>query len=108
MNPYIQKLNEWLAQQEQPNYGCTDIHTLLQLLWYSYTEYNPIENDRTDALFSSMRPVFDMLPLRAEDHLVYKICELMNEYGQSAFLTGIQIGVRLCKELAEDTSPIKA
>lgn len=103
MNPYIRSLNDWLAQQ-QPDYGYPGAHTLLQHLWCSYTECNPIENEKTDTLFSAMDPIFESLPIRASSFLFDKICALLGEYGQSAFLSGIQVGMRLNEELAVESA----
>ena len=103
MNPYIRSLNEWLAQQ-QPDYGYPSAHTLLQHLWCSYTEYNPIENEETDALFNAMEPIFESLPIKVSSFLFDKICSLLDAYGQSAFLSGIQVGARLREELSAESS----
>ena len=100
MNPYVEKLKHYLAENS-PNYCDTDIHTLLEFLWSNYTECNPIQSDAIEADFLKIDHIFESLPWDENNLLFGTVCDLCQRYEKTAFLEGIHVGVRLVAELAD-------
>lgn len=86
-----------------PNYGDTDIHSLLEHLWRSYTEYNPVDSDTICAQLRTLEPIFEALPFEKSNELFNIVFTLCAAYERSAFLEGLHVGARLILEL--DPSP---
>ena len=98
MNPYIEKLRQYLAEN-QPNYGDGDIHSLLEFLWWHYTECNPVTDQTIKNQFILMRPILDKLSQEDEDTMFHAVCVLCMEHERLAYLEGIRLGARLAGEM---------
>lgn len=68
MNPYIDSLKKYLAENE-PDYDHADIHSLLEFLWSSYTTCNPIDNTKIKAQITALGPILEKLSLTDSDTL---------------------------------------
>ena len=53
MNPYIEKLKSYVAEQD-PNFGGCDVHSLVELLYEWYTHFNPICSEQIHAAFKAL------------------------------------------------------
>ena len=102
MNPYIDQLKKYLAERE-PDYGVSDVHSLLEMLWDFYTEFNPVDNERIREKTRELGAIFESLPLKEGDQLFYMLSDLCLEVERAAFLNGIHVGVRLAEELSQIT-----
>jgi len=100
MNKYMQSIKAYLAERE-PNYGYYEAHSLLELLWCSYTQSNPVENEKLKMLFDELEPLFASLSAEDSDLLFSKISDICMEYEHAAFLEGLHVGIRLVVELQE-------
>lgn len=100
MNQYMESIKAYLAERE-PNYGYYEAHSLLELLWCSYAQGNPVENEKIKMLFDELEPLFATLAMEDTDTLFSKISDICMEYERSSFLEGIHVGVRLAFELQE-------
>ena len=98
MKPYIEQLKNYLAEHP-PRYPDTDIHTLLEYLYRYYVNDNPVSSDELEALFQTLEPVFEALPLDESDLLFRTVCDICTAHERAAFLEGIQVGARLLSEL---------
>ena len=98
MKSYTQAIKAYLSSHE-PDYGDANIHSLLELLYRSYTEYNPIDSDTIRARFSSLEPVMEKLPLAESDAVFYTFCQICIETERLAFLEGLRVGLRLKEEI---------
>ena len=87
--------------QQQIKYTYTDVHTLMEHIWRTYTEENPISNDRLKELNERMDPILNSIPIANSDELFLIFCEFCSEYERAAFLEGIRIGARLMMELLD-------
>ena len=79
-----------------PDYSNYD--TLLDMLYWQYTETNSIDNEKIRGHFDTLRA---RIPLsRTEyDEIMYTICDLCLEHGRLAFIEGLRLGVVLMQEL---------
>lgn len=98
MNTYIEHLKEYLLNK-QPNYGYKDAHSLLDMLYYYYTQDNPIENQKIKASFAHLDNILALLPLQDNDTVFVLTANLCNEYAKQGFIAGIITGTHLFAEL---------
>ena len=98
MNPYIEKLNQHIAD-DLPNFG--DADSVLGLLYECFNENHPYDNEQIKADFEELYRQMDGMPLREMDKIVYPVCKLCRDHERSGFVEGIKIGIRLQTELGE-------
>ena len=98
MDEFLEAIKTELKQQ-QIKYGYTDVHSLTEHIWRSYTEDNPISNDRLCELNRRMDPILNSIPIAASDTLFLLFWEFCQEYERAAFLEGFRLGARLMAEI---------
>jgi len=98
MNNYIDALKnyfeEYLLYYEDPS-----IHNILDFLWRTYTEINPIYSSEMKDGFSTLEDIFDLLPFEKQDLLFHAVCGLCLEHEKLAFTQGIHVGAKIMSEL---------
>ena len=99
MKPYSQAIEDYLSAHE-PDYGSSDIHSLLELLYHCYTEYNPIDNAKIRAEFSGLEAMLGKLTLAESDQVFYTLCRICIETERLAFMEGLRVGLRLKEEIS--------
>lgn len=104
MRNYSKAINLYLASQS-PNYALTELRTLLEHLWHSYSTHNPIDSGVIRQAFASMEPIFDSLSFQASNALLENIAALCTEYEKVSFLEGLHVGIRLASELSKWEQP---
>ena len=100
MNRYVEKLKSFLTEQA-PNYIYTDAHSLLELLYYSYTASNPVDNAVIRCQFKELNDIMYRLSLAENDAVFSLVGDLCAAHERQAFLDGIQVGMQLFSELNE-------
>ena len=100
MNRYIEKLKTFLAEQPL---RCedTDANSILEMLYCYYSEENPIDSAVIRCRFKKLDNILGHLPLQDNDAVFSLTCKLCAAYEQQAFLEGVQVGMRLFRELGE-------
>ena len=71
----------------------------MELLWSSYTQYNPIYNDSMKEKVERIHALTDSMPRKDSEKLFDLIFELYEENEREAFLDGLRVGVKLALEL---------
>ena len=98
MNPYIEKLRNYLA--ERPiNAHWENGESILDLLCYIYVEHNSIEDSTITYQFRELSQLLDRFTLEEHDRFSNLVSELCTQYCRQAFLTGVQVGYNLFTEL---------
>ena len=95
----MEKLVEVLQQyftQNPPVYG--DAESVLDMLFWHYTEYNQIDNEKIKTLFAKLRDYLN-LPPQEYDEVFYIVSDLCIEQGRLAFMEGLKVGLMLLNEL---------
>ncbi len=100
MNRYIEKLKAFLSEQPL-RCGDTDAKSILEMLYYYYSEDNPIDSAVIRCRFNELDHILYHLSLSDNNAVFYLTCKLCSAYEQQAFLEGIQVGMRLFRELGE-------
>ena len=98
MEKYIITLRDY-CKQNPPNHG--DAETVLNLLYRTYTEYNPVDNEKIKSSFTTLRNHFPELDLKQFDSIFTTVSDLCLECEQLAFVEGFRLGVTLMLELSE-------
>lgn len=98
MQRYIQAPIDYY-KQNLPNHG--DAESVMDLLFWYYTEYNPINNQKIKDGFAALRNQFPQLSLQEFDPIFSIVSDLCMEHERLAFLEGLRLGVTLMQELTE-------
>ena len=101
MNPYIEKLNAYLAQYPR---DLEDIGTVTEVLCHYYTVEHTIENGVIQAEFLDLKPVLNKLSIQDNDALFAIIMRLCMNYADQAFRAGLSTGLQLLTELFQSTA----
>ena len=94
VNNLLAHLSSWTPDCDIPN-----IETVLDFLWYFYTEEHPIYSESIKQGFQNLEPVFDSLTPDHADLLFAEVCSLCQEHEKLAFLAGVHLGAKLVQEL---------
>lgn len=98
MHPYIERLKNEL-EGEDPCYGYTDAHSLLEMLYMWYTEWNPINSEQIQKDFFALELYWKGCTGKQIDEAFDIVTRLCANHERLAFLEGIRVGVRLASEL---------
>lgn len=80
---------------------CGDVDTLLEMIYFHYTEYNPVENDQLRECFEGLITRIHNLhvPEDEENQYIDLISAVCSEYERVAYMEGIKVGMRLVMEV---------
>lgn len=98
MNRYIEKLKSFLAEQS-PNFGYDDASSILEMLYYYYTEENSPDSAVIRCQFQALDSVLSKLSWAESERVFSLAVELCVSHARLAFTEGVQIGMRLFTEL---------
>ncbi|MBQ3146123.1 MAG: hypothetical protein IJB91_00155 [Oscillospiraceae bacterium] len=98
MNRYIANLKSFLAEQS-PNFGYTDAKSLLDALYYYYTDANPIDGAVIRCQFQNLDNALSKLSWADCEQVYSHTVDLCISHSRQAFCAGVQIGMRLFTEL---------
>jgi len=101
MQKYINALQEY-CKQNPPNHG--DAQSVMNLLYWTYTEYNPVDDQRIKNGFAKLRCQFPHLNLQEFDPIFTTVSELCAEHEHLAFMEGLRLGVTLMLELQQEVA----
>lgn len=95
----MEKLVKILQQhfaQAPPDYG--DAESVLEMLFWHYTEYNQIDNEKIKVQFAKLRDFLN-LPSQRYDEVFYIVGDLCIEHSRLAFREGMRLILALLQEL---------
>jgi len=96
MQKYVNALQDHF-KTNPPDHG--DAQSVINLLYWVYTEYNPIDNQKLRNGFAALRAQFPNLSLQEFDPVFTIVSDLCSEHEQLAFYEGLRLGVTLMQEL---------
>lgn len=89
--------------EKHPQFG--DVDSVLELLYWLYTEYNNLDNDQIREKFSELRKlssVHDQEGSKSFSDSIFTVAsELSLEYSRVSFVEGIRLGFMLFRELEQ-------
>ena len=98
MNPYIEKLQTFLATKP-PAIKIDDADTILELLCYYYCSANSVDNAIIHCQFRTLYDTLPKLSIEEFDSVFAITAELCLSYEKQAFIDGMHVGMQLFKEL---------
>ena len=92
-----------LYLQEHPDNFYGDVDTLLELIYFHYTDYSPVETPEFKAVIKPLEKILRSLVETDEEADKYMniVFELCCAYERQAYVEGIKLGARLTMELLE-------
>lgn len=84
-------------EKSPPNLG--DAESAIDLLYWHYTEYNPINSRKVKDQFAVMRSALGSLSSQDFDRVFGIVSDLCMECEKLAFVEGLQLGFVLMQEL---------
>ena len=93
------KLLEDYCKQTPLDHG--DAESVMEVLYWHYTECNPIDNQKIRVGFAKIRSQFPHLSLQDFDPIFLTVSNLCMEHERLAFYEGLRMGVMLTEELKE-------
>ena len=101
MEKLIAQLKQYVADHP-PDYGDGDCHSILDMLYYRYSECNRLDNAEIKTAFADLYQQMHGMPLREMDRIIDVVCTLCREHEKAGFTEGIQVGFRIRLELYRD------
>lgn len=98
MQRYIGALQDY-CRSYPPSYGGAE--SLLEFLYWHYSEDNPIDSQKIRDGFAKLRSQFPHLSLQEFDPIFIMVSDLCVECGRLAFYEGLHLGAALMTELTE-------
>ena len=98
MEELITQLRQYVADHP-PNYGDGDCHSILDMLYYRYSECNRLDNAEIKAAFSDLYLQMHRMSLWEMDRIIDVVCTLCRGHEKAGFTEGVKVGVQLDKEV---------
>ena len=99
---FMEKLKLQLRQyvaDHPPNYGDGDCHSILDMLYYRYSECNRLDNAEIKEAFADLYQQMHGMSLREMDRIIDVVCTLCREHEKAGFTEGVKVGIQLDNEL---------
>ena len=98
MEKLIAQLRQYVADHP-PDYGDCDCHSILDMLYYRYSECNRLDNAAIKAAFTDLYQQMHGMSLREMDQIIDVVCTLCQEHEKAGFTEGVRVGTQLMNEL---------
>ena len=98
MEELKRQLRQYVADYP-PNYGDGDCHSILDMLYYRYSECNRLDNDEIKATFDDLYQRMHGMPLREMDRIIDVVCTLCREHERVGFTEGVKVGFLIVSEI---------
>ena len=98
MEKLIAQLRQYVADHP-PDYGDGDCHSILDMLYYRYSECNRLDNAEIKAAFSDLYQRMHGMSLREMDRIVDVVCTLCREHEKTGFAEGVKFGIQIDHEI---------
>ena len=96
MEEYFRALETYVASRKL-NLG--DGESVLSLLYEAYGDINPMYDDQIKADFAELYQALNGMPLQEMDRIINPVCALCRNHERNGFIHGVQVGVRLAREI---------
>ena len=98
MEKLIAQLRQYVADHP-PDYGDGDCHSILDMLYYRYSECNRLDNAEIKEAFADLYQQMHGMSLREMDRIIDVVCTLCREHEKAGFTEGVKIGILLEHEV---------
>ena len=101
MNPYIENLKAFLAEQS-PNFLYTDANSIIEMLFYYYLDANLIDNAVIRCQFRDLNKFLRKLCINDNDKVFSLATDLFVSHAKQAFTEAVLVGMRLSDEIQSE------
>ena len=98
MSNWYQKILEH-TKEHPPDYGDGDAHSILEMLYTSYHQYNRMDTEEIKKEFDRLYTDMTGLSLQDMDPIIDSVCCLVSGHQKSGFISGVKVGVMLADEM---------
>ena len=105
MEKLIAQLRQYVADHP-PDYGDGDCHSILDMLYYRYSECNRLDNAEIQTAFADLYQQMHGMPLREMDRIIDVVCTLCREHEKAGFTEGIKTGILLYNAFCGGERPL--
>ena len=98
MEKLIAQLRQYVADHP-PDYGDGDCYSILDMLYYRYSECNRLDNAEIKNAFVDLYQQMHGMSLREVDRIIDVVCTLCREHEKAGFTEGIKLGFLLASEI---------
>lgn len=99
--PFIDVLKMHIASSP-PSYGAWNIHSVLDMLYVAFTNYNKIAPEEAKHHLQELRLSLEQVPSIDFDNAINIVSNLCNNYERSGFTEGLKLGIHLANELNQE------
>ena len=100
MTSYIQKIKSYLKISSNIQDYC-QFDSLIEMLWYYYTLFYPINSEAIDEAFQSLEPIFKTLSYKRQRKIKNAMTGMCAKQERAAFMEGFRVGAMLILEILE-------
>lgn len=86
-------------ERNPPNYGDEDVHSILEMLYSHYEEFNRLDTDEIREDFHKLYQELDEVSVQQLDQVIDTTCSLCRNHEMAGFVEGVKVGVRMGMEL---------
>ena len=101
MKPYIENLKTYLAENP-PDYGDCDAHTVLEMLYTYYSQYNRMDTPQIKSDIETLYQQLTDKSLREWDNIIDTVTTLCWQHENARFVEGIKVGLLIAIEQAKE------
>ena len=100
----MERRNDKLFEKVSMDAICSSVElgrhgTVLGMLYDAYTELNNTETHDVQQAFKKLYNLLDHVKDVDTEEIVNAVCDLCREHEKAGFINGIQIGIRLAREV---------
>ena len=85
-----------------PSYGAWNIHSVLDMLYVAFSNYNKIAPEEAKHHFQELRLSLEQVPSIDFDNVINIVSNLCKNYERSGFTEGLKLGIHLANELNQE------
>lgn len=86
------------VQNNPPRYGDGDAHSVLEMLFCRYEDFNNFETDEIEEGFRRLYQHLNDMSPKQMDQVLDATCTLCRDHEKSGFVEGVKVGVRMGME----------
>ena len=88
------------SEANPPNYGDSDIQSILEMLWNTYCQHNQLDSTKIKDAFTELYRHLKDVPVPDMNGVIDTVCSLCWEHEKVGFVEGIKVGLCLLEELS--------
>ena len=84
-----------------PNYGDSDIQSILEMLWNTYCQHNQLDSVQIKDGFTELYRHMKDIQIPDMNGVIDIVCSICWDHEKTGFVEGVKVGIRLEQELTD-------